>query len=246
MNKKVLWIVVFLIFGKIFPSYSISPGKWSVLDRYVLGLEKNGPKEEKVKDVKGNLIYSAKYEYDENGRLIKETYFKANGEQDGETIYTYELNRVVSEELFSKLGAHEKKVFKYSPNGDLKEILAYDAQGKEIMRCKVTGLWKELISDGEIKWLSLKESETFSLKKSSENPKLYIQEVYNEKRELVTTVRFFLNEKNEIIKRENIQANSKRMSEIQYNETGKIIGFSFYIFKDGDWKLQKTHELIYE
>lgn len=241
MNYKIIFFFFFYL-----PSlYSISPGKWSPIDKYVLGLEKNGPKEEQVKDANGNLIYSAKYEYNQEGQLVKESYMKGNGEVDGETLYTYDMNRVVSEELFSKTGLQEKKVFKYSPKGDMKEIIVYDAQGKEVMKCKVIAFWNELISDGEIKWLSLKESETFALKKSSENPKMYFQEVYNEKKELVTTVRYYLNEKNWIVKRENIQSTSKRMSEIQYDENGKIKNFSFYIFKDGDWKLQKTHELVY-
>lgn len=242
VRKYLLLLVLFLNGMNL---YSVSPGKWSPIDKYIFGFEKNGPKEEKVYDAKGKLIYSAKYEYDENDKLIKETYFRENGAKDGETVYTYELNRVITEELFSNSGTQEKKVFKYSLNGDLKEILLYDTQGKEIMKCKVISFWNDLISDGEIKWLQLKESETFSLKKSSENPKIYLQEVYNEKKELVSTIRYFLNEKNWIVKRENIQPNSKRMSEIQYDENGKVIGFSFFNFQDGDWKLQKKHELIY-
>lgn len=241
MNYK----ITFFFLVSLHSLYPISPGKWSPIDKYVLGLEKNGPKEEQVKDSNGNLIYSAKYEYNEEGQLVKENYIRKNGEPDGETIYTYEMNRVISEELYSKAGLQEKKYFKYNPKGDMKEIVVYDSQGKEVMKCKVIAFWNELISDGEIKWLTLKESESFTLKKSSENPKMYFQEVYNEKKELVTTVRYFLNEKNWIVKRENIQPNSKRMSEIQYDENGKVKSFSFYIFKDGDWKLLKTHELLY-
>ncbi len=243
MNYKNITISFFILtFQSI---QAISPGKWSPIDKYVLGLEKNGPKEEQVKDFKGNLIYSAKYEYNDEGQLIKEIYTRGNGEKDGETVYTYEMNRVVSEELFSKSGLQEKKIFKYSPKGDMKEIIVYDMQGREVMKCKVGVFWNELISDGEIKWIPLKESETFVFKKSSENPKMYFQEVYNEKKELVATIRYFLNDKNQLIKRENIQPNSKRMSEIEYNENGKVKSFSFYSFKDGDWKLQKIHELSY-
>lgn len=238
------FLFIFFILGFVY-THPISPGKWSPIDKYIYGLEKNGPKEEKVYDASGTLIYSAKYEYDETGKLTKEIYFKGNGEEDGETVYTYESNRVISEELFSKRGIQEKKVFKYSPKGDLKEISLYDFQGKEIMKCKVGAFWNELISEGEIKWLNSKESETFTWKKSPENPNLFFQEVYNEKKELVTTIRYFLNEKNWIVKRENIQANLKKMSEIEYNENGKVKSFSFFVFRDGDWKLQKKHELIY-
>jgi len=54
-----------------------------------------------------------------------------------------------------------------------------------------------------------------------------------------------LNEKNNIIKRENIQNQSKKMSEVSYDTEGKVTKFNFSVFKDNNWVLVKTHELIY-
>lgn len=239
-NMKIIFALLILLSTSI---YSYNPGKWSPLDKYVMGLEKNGPKKEIVKNGEGQIIYTASYEYDEEGRLSKEVYTDSGGGADGETIYQYEKNRIISEELFSKQGLQEKKIFKYTVKGDLKEIIVYGADGKEIVRCIVNSMWNEQIADGEIKWIKDKESEYFSMKKESAT--VFNQEILDTKKKQVATVRYILDTSGRLIKRENIQTNTKRMSEIQYQENGKVKSFSFSVFVDNDWKTVKTHELEY-
>jgi YD repeat-containing protein len=238
-------IFIFFLFCQVISLYSISPGKWSPMDKYVLGLEKNGPKQEVVKDKDGNVVYTAKYEYDEEGRLIRETYTKENGVLDGETVYTYERNKIATEELISSSGIQERKVYKYTTNGNLKEISIYSADGKETVRFKILAMSGDLVLEGEIRWLKLKETEYFSVKRDPENSKILIQEIFDEKKKQVAVVKYFLNEKNNIIKRENIQNQSKKMSEVSYDTEGKVTKFNFSVFKDNNWVLVKTHELIY-
>lgn len=239
---KKIGIVLLVSASQIF---AITPGKWSPMDRYVLGLDKNGPKQEIVKDKEGSVIYTASYEYDEEGRLIREIYKKGNGESDGENALTYEKNRITTEELLSSEGVQEKKVYKYNINGDLKEIIVYGADGKELIRYKIIGLSQDLIVEAEIRWVRLKETEYFILKKDPTDAKVLLQEILDDKKRHVATVKYFLDEKNNILKRENIQAGSRRMSEVKYNEAGRVISYDFSIFRDNDWVKVKTHDLSY-
>jgi antitoxin component YwqK of YwqJK toxin-antitoxin module len=237
---KILSLLIILFSNSVF---AYNPGKWSHLDKYVMGLEKNGPKQETVKNAEGKIIYKASYEYDEEGRLIKEVYTDGSGAPDGETVYQYDKNRVISEQLFSKQGLQEKKIFKYNSKGDLKEIIIYNAEGKEILRCIVTYMWNEQVGEGEIKWIKDKESEYFSTKRESAT--VYNQEIFDTKKKSVANVKYILDSNGKIIKRENVQSNTKRMSEIQYSPDGKISSFNFSVYQENEWKAIKTHELQY-
>ncbi|MDX1958562.1 MAG: hypothetical protein SFU98_08325 [Leptospiraceae bacterium] len=236
----------FLIFILIiFSLQAFTPGKWSPLDKYVMGLDSFGPISEEVKTKDGKILYKAEYEYDDKGRLIKEKFKKGEGTGDGETVYTYEKNKLSFEELYSTKGLEERKVFKYTPNGELKEITVFNTEGKETMKYKILSMWRGMASDGEIKWLEDKEVEIFNLKKDLYNEKLYNQEIFDEKRKTVAVIRYYFDENGKIIKRENIQAESKRMSEIKYDESNRVTEISFSIFKDNDWVLLKTHSYKY-
>jgi hypothetical protein len=225
--------------------FAYTPGKWSPLDKYIMGLETFGPVGEEVKSKDGKLLYTAEYEYDEKGRLVKEKFKNSKGEPDGETVYTYEKNKISMEDLYSSRGLEERKVFKYSTNNELKEIIVYSNDGKETLKYKVLAILNGMITDGEIRWVKDKEVEFFSMRKDSTNAKLYNQEILDDKKKFIAIVRYFFDEQGRLIKRENDQPQNRKMSEIKYDSESKVTEYSFSIFQENDWLLQKTHTLKY-
>ena len=226
--------------------YPYSPGKWSPMDKYSFGTGKNGPKSETVTNKDGNIIYTAEYEYDENGKLIRENYKNGSGTDDGYTVYKYDKNRLVQEELHSSKGMEESKIFKYKdPSGELKTVSLLNAESKEIFRCKVIGMWNEWITEGEIYWLEAKETEIFSTSHDPGNPKQWNQEIYDEKKKSLAQIQVFFDEKGKIIRRENHQSSGKKMSELKYDENGRISEMIFSVYTENKWVPVKTHKFSY-
>lgn len=225
--------------------YSFAPGKWSPLDRNVLGLEQLGPSSEIVKNADGKTIYTAYYDYDTKGRLSNEKFLDIEGKPHGETRYTYEKERIILEETFTPNGLMDKRIFKYNSQGDLKEILLMDSEGKEVQRCKVSSMNREFITDGELKWIQSKDIEIFQMKKMGASEPIWIQEIIDDKKKQVATIKFHFDEKGRLTKRENIQMSSKRKSELVYDENGRLVEFSYYVLSDTNWNLQKVHILSY-
>jgi antitoxin component YwqK of YwqJK toxin-antitoxin module len=242
--KRIIAIIVLTVIQTI-PIQSFTPGKWSPLDRNVLGIEQLGPASEIVKNGEGKIIYTAYYDYDTKGRLSLEKFLDIEGKPHGETRYIYDKERILSEETFTATGLLEKRIYRYNSQGDLKEVQLVDSDGKEIQKCKVSSMNREFITDGELKWVQSKDIEIFQMKKMGANEPIWIQEIVDDKKKQVATIKFHFDEKGRLIKRENIQASSKRKSELKYDESGRLIEFSYFVMGDTNWNLQKIHYLSY-
>ncbi len=243
--KKSFIAIAVLLVVQITPIHSFTPGKWSPLDRNVLGLEQLGPASEIVKNGDGKIIYTAYYDYDTKGRLSVEKFLDVEGKPHGETRYTYDKERILSEETFTSSGLLEKRIYRYNSQGDLKEVQLVDSDGKEIQKCKVSSMNREFITDGELKWIQSKDIEIFQMKKMGANEPIWIQEIVDDKKKQVATIKFHFDEKGRLIKRENIQVSSKRKSELKYDDSGRLIEFSYFVMSDTNWNIQKTHYLSY-
>jgi antitoxin component YwqK of YwqJK toxin-antitoxin module len=241
--KHILNFYIFF-FLLILEIVSFTPGRWTPLDKYVLGLEKFGPKEEIVKNASGQIIYSAVYEYNDKGNLLKEIYKNSTGLVDGETKYFYENNKVTSEETFQNDLLKERKIYKYSNQGDLKELIVFGEDNKEIQRCKIINMKDEFITDAVIKWFALKETEYFNLKRDSSGD-TWTQDILDDRKKSMGTIKFYFDEKGKLIKRENIQNSGRKSNEIKYDSEGRVIEFSFFLQDSNDWKLIKIHTLSY-
>jgi hypothetical protein len=83
------------------------------------------------------------------------------------------------------------------------------------------------------------------MKKMGANEPIWIQEIVDDKKKQVATIKFHFDEKGRLTKRENIQMSSKRKSELVYDENGRLVEFSYYVLGDTNWNLQKKHILSY-
>ncbi|HMV44341.1 MAG TPA: hypothetical protein PK079_09665 [Leptospiraceae bacterium] len=226
--------------------YAYTPGKWSYLDRFVVGNEKFGPVSEIVKNRTGQTIYSAMYEYNVEGKLIKEKFLNAKGENDGEIVYTYDSGKVKTEEVFSPdKQSQEKKTFSYASSGNLKEIIITSASGKGVLRHKINSIQDGFVLDCETKWEEEGAQESFSSKKDVLDETILNQEIFDDKKKSIGFIKYYYDKKGRIEKRENMQGNSKRMQLLTYDESGKLISFSFHVKQDENWVLVKTHYLTY-
>ncbi|MCB1141285.1 MAG: hypothetical protein H7A24_01150 [Leptospiraceae bacterium] len=235
---------IFLLLCLNVSVFSYTPGKWSPMDKNLMGYERFGPKEEVVKNSEGKIVYTARYEYNEEGKLIKETYTNSEGKEDGRTLYDYVNGKLNSEEIHDQNGLQERRVFKYSFNGELKEIILYGTGGEEKQRCKVVHMKEELITEAVIRWKEHKETEYFNMKKDP-NENVWVQDIMDEKKKNMGTVRYIFDDSGKLIRRENVQNSYRRASEIKYDSSGKIIEFSYSVLDAGNWKVLKTHHLVY-
>lgn len=175
------WILILLLFPKII--LGITPGKWSHIDKYIFGNNSNGPVKEIVKNANGKIVYSAFYEYDSSGKLIKESYLNADGKTDGFTIFQYKDGKVVREELFDK--DHillETKTFRYNPKGEIDLVEVFDKDNKLLLRSNINSWDKDFVKSGQTSWPDSKEIEIFNLTQDEKNPRAFIQNIYNEEK----------------------------------------------------------------
>ncbi|TGK07169.1 hypothetical protein EHO59_03415 [Leptospira semungkisensis] len=227
--------------------HSFTPGKWSHMDRVVLGFEKGGPSQEVVKDSKGKIIYSAKYEYDESGKLVRENYTGSDGKPDGYTKFTYKDGRVAREELYNKEGINlEVKVFQYDNSGTLSVVELLDQTGKLILKCNISS-WGEngLIKEAHTEWADTKLTERFHIVKDPNKPGLFQQNIYNEDKQQAASTVLTFDEKGKLLSRMNVQGANERMNRLLWDKNNRLQQFT-YLIKQGDtWAVEKTHELVY-
>ncbi len=238
---------LFILFLFASATYSFTPGKWSHTDRVVLGFEKGGPAQEVVKDAKGNIIYSAKYEYDESGKLIRENYTGQDGKADGYTKFSYKDGRVLKEELFNKDGANiESKIFSYDKAGVLSSIELLDKEGKSVLRCSILS-WGDngLIKDAQTEWTDTKDSERFSVIKDPNKPGLFQQNIYNEDKQQVASTVLTFDSTGKLQSRMNVQGNLERMNRLLWDKNNRLQQFTFMVKQGDKWAIEKTHELVY-
>lgn len=227
--------------------FAFTPGKWSHMDRYVLGFEKNGPIKEIVRNTEGKVTYTAEYEYDSEGKLVKEKYSDKDGKSDGETIFIYEKNKVTVEELYnSEKALKERKKYKYNSNGDLNEIELYSGEGKLLVKSKIHSLSNGLVTEAETVWADNKETESFAIKKDDKVQNVFNQSIFDDKKKLTAEVKYTYDKNGKLQQRENFQGNQLRLNKLTYNNIGKLDNFSFHVKQGDKWSLLKTHYLLYK
>ncbi len=238
------FLILFLI--GFFSNFAYTPGKWSVFDKYSLGSEKNGPTAETVKNKSDQVLYSATYEYDSNGKLSSEKYTNSKGEPDGNTKYTYENNKLIKEELFSAAGdLVESKNFYYNLKDTLKEVKINLVSSGKTIRYRIFSMNKDFTNECETRWEDENTVESFSTKKDILEENVWIQEVFDERKKQIGEIKFFYDKDKRLLKRENSQASQKRLQTFAYGENGKLISFAFHVKQDENWLLIKTHYLSY-
>ncbi|AXR59985.1 hypothetical protein [Leptospira mayottensis] len=239
-------ISFFLLF---FPGilFAITPGKWSHIDKYIFGNNINGPVKEIVKNTKGQVVYTATYEYDTSGKLIKETYLDADGKADGSTVFRYRDGKVVREELFDKENVLlETKTFRYNPKGQIDLVEVFDRENKLLLKSNITSWNKDFVKSGQTNWSDSKEMEKFTLVQDTKNPRMLIQNIYNEEKKQIASTKFEYDEKGNLLTRTNIQGEQERKNQLSYGSNNRLQSFTFHVKQNNKWELQKTHELIYK
>ncbi|PJZ56327.1 hypothetical protein [Leptospira barantonii] len=239
---------VFFLF-LLFPGliFGVTPGKWSHIDKYVFGNNTNGPVKEIVKNASGEVVYSAAYEYDSSGKLIKETYLNADGNADGSTVFQYKEGKVVREELFDKDNVLlETKTFRYNPKGQIDLVEVFNKENKLLLKSNINSWDKEFVKSGQTNWPDSKEIETFTLIQDDKNPRVLIQNIYNEEKKQIASTKFEYDEKGKLLTRINVQGEQERKNQLNYGANNQLQSFTFHVKQNNKWELQKTHELIYK
>lgn len=230
----------------LLPIFSFTPGKWSYLDKFTIGKEHNGPISEIVKNKSGQVLYSASYEYNPNGKLVREKFANAKAEADGEIVYTYENDKLILEELFSASNELiEKKQFFYNQKDVLKEIEVTSVLTGKKIKHRVFSMNKEMVIDCETRWEEANSVETFSTRKDNSQPNILNQEVFDDKLKQVALIKTYLDKDGKFEKRENYQPNSKRQQVFTYDQNSKLISISFHVKQDEIWQPTKTHFFNY-
>jgi len=237
--------VILLYLFTVSVLFSVTPGKWSYMDQFVLpGTAGAGPNSETVKDSSGKVIYRAAYTYGKNGKLVNEKYYDGSS-PDGRTEFSYKGSIIVKEVLYDKTNkVMEYKKYIYA-GSELKSIELYDDKDDKLLTCRVGDIKKGFIYTAETVWVGKEDKETFRVTKEVNSNNL-LQSIYDGSDKMVGTLKFILDKNGRIIKRENKQQGQERINTLEYDSAGRLIRSEFHVKQGKEVKLVKTHFFDYD
>ncbi|MCP5498777.1 MAG: hypothetical protein H7A25_02650 [Leptospiraceae bacterium] len=241
MLKKFL-LTIFINFSL----WSYTPGKWSHLDSVIMKKTDAKPKKEVVKSPSDKVLYSAEFEYDKDGNLIKEKYLNSTGKEDGYTRYSYRGKMVIKEELFGLDGKiKETRIFEYDKNDNLKRLRLLDSSGIDTVHYKIKEVMNNELQSIEVLWLGSKDMEYYNVKRSPDSEFKFIQEISLENRKTMGQVIYMYDKNKKLISRMNSVSDDRKQNNIKYDQEGRVQSFTFHVKRGGKWELLKTHEILY-
>lgn len=224
--------------------FSYSPGKWSHTDSILLFPKKikDLPIQELVYDENNSLILTSNLKYND-GFLVSEEFIN-NGKKEGSISYQYDKNGKLSKEvtLDSSGKMIEIKEFVFNGKGSLSKIKTFDVDKKLIQDATIYSMDSDMISTADILWTESKDKEKYSL---STKPNLKILTIMDEKKKPIAKIENKINAKGNIIERLFTQGNIERKNILEYDNSDRLVQFTFHVKQDGIWKHVKTHKLSY-
>ncbi len=215
---------------------AFTPGKWNPMDHYILRGQAGGPRAVLVHDPDGKILQTAEFQYDANGRLLREVYINSSGQGDGHTLYEYQGDRVTGEKLYnSKSELVERKVYLYT-GGRLSAIQVMDNKDQEILQVDYTSKG-ELIQVAEEK----REKNLDRILFVYRADKLDALEVKDEAGNVFSRTKFEYGQAGELTRRERFQGGRRYLCKYVYGANGKIAGYEYSNFnpEQNRWELEK-------
>jgi hypothetical protein len=223
-----------------------TPGKWSYKDQFTLYKGAKGPSKEIIRNGEGIVTYVAEYEYDEDGRLVQETYSDKEGKSDGRTRFVYKDGLLVAEESY---GANdvlvEKKEFFYKTQY-LKKLTTRSGDGSILIQYNLTTDKDGSVISGEGKSAEANDIEAFKFSIDPKRPNVQIQTLLDDKKKALGEVHFKFDAKGNLVEREFFQGEARRVHKLKYRSDGLLESFSFHVKQGESWVVDKTHTLFYE
>ncbi len=228
------------------PAFAFTPGKWSYKDQYTQPKSVKGPSKEIIRNGEGIVVYVAEYFYDEEGRLIQESYSDKEGKSDGRTVFQYKDNLLVAEESYGINDLLvEKKEFFYK-NNSLKKLTTRDGEGKIQIQYSLTTNKDGAIIAGEGKNSESNDLESFKFVLDPKRPNVQIQTLLDDKKKTLGEIHFKYDSKGNLVEREFFQGEVHRIHKLKYKSDGTLESFSFHVKQGESWVIEKTHTLLYE
>lgn len=240
-----LRIIIFSILFSI-PLLGYTPGKWSHKDAYIFQKNPNGPIKEIVRNSEGQVIYVAEYKYTEDGKLELETYVDKEGKADGKTIFRYTDGKISSEEVYNERGdLIEKKSFLYK-GPHVKKVTIKTEDDRSVTTFNLETDTEGNIIAGESKNPATKDTDSFRFYLDPKKPNVQIQKMTDDKKKTLGEIAFKYNAKGQLVEREFLQGEFKRIHKLKYRTDGQLESHSFHVKQGDNWILEKTHVLVYE
>lgn len=228
------------------PLMGFTPGKWSHKDKILFQPGNFGPSKEIVRNAEGQVIYVATYEYDDNGRLLSETYQDKEGHADGRTVFRYTEGLLSLEEVYDQTAIlTERKEFHYRGKF-LKKIITKDATGRVLISYNIETDPFGYVIAGEGKTNDTKDVENFRFHLDPNRSNVQIQKVTDGKQKNLGEIYFTFDSKGNLIEREFRQGNQLKIHKLRYRTDGRLDSFSFHVKQGDNWILEKTHILVYD
>ncbi|MCZ8341619.1 MAG: hypothetical protein O9301_01185 [Leptospira sp.] len=241
-------MIRFLIFFlcSVFAVWGYTPGKWSHKDIYIFQKNKKGPSKEIVRNNEGTVIYVAEYQYNEEGKLEIETYSDKEGKGDGKTIYRYTESRISSEDVYDEQGTLiTQKGFLYK-GSTLKKVTIKSLEDKATVTYNLETNNEGNVIAGDSRSNESKDVDSFRFSLDPKRPNVQIQKFLDEKNKTLGEILFKYDAKGQLVEREFLQGENKRVHKLKYRPDGLLDSHSFHVKQGESWILEKTHVLVYE
>lgn len=232
----------FLIFflAALGPLHAYQPGRFSPLDEAVLR-GGGGPKSLEARDAAGKLIESARFEYDQKGRLVWEHYTGADGSATGSTEYIREGDRL-KEEI--RRDARKKVLYRtlfFNEGSQITRMDVHDAAGALELRRTYSYQSALLLGGEETVGQTKDRFRTAYDQKGNLTALTFLQQdgkPYGE-------IAYRYNASGQLVERERTQPDRRELCRYEHSG-GRIVKYSYFGRSGDQWILQKTLVLHFE
>lgn len=231
-------LILFLLCTSSLLAYQ--PGRFSPLDDVVIK-GGTGPRSLEARDAAGKLIESARFEYDEKGRLSREHYTGADGKPTGSTEYVRAGDRLKEEVRRDAQGKVLYRTIFFHDGALISRMDVHDSAGALELRRTYTYQRALLIGGEEIVGQTTDRFRTAYDDKGNLQALIFLQQdgkPYGE-------IRYRYDSAGQLTERERTQAERRELCRYE-RSAGRIVRYSYFGRSGEQWVLQKTLVLHFE
>ncbi|MCB1306842.1 MAG: hypothetical protein KDK30_01620 [Leptospiraceae bacterium] len=238
MKLRSLWITFLFLPGGL---WAYQPLAWSPLDAYIAGTgETAGPRALEVRDAEGQIIETARFQYDGAGHLVREEYFDARNVSQGFSQYEYAGGRLVKE-ILRNASAVElvRKEFEYDSNGRLNTMSVFNKDGERIQTQTYTYSSEHIVSGTE---QNSGEQLRFLVSYNADRPR---EIAIKDGEATISEISILYDEQGRVSQRIRKQPNQTNRFVYDYDNQNRVTGYEYQHASGDDWVTNKVARFVY-
>ncbi len=222
-----------------FDPFSYEPGITNPLSPYLMQDGLKGPLMLIAMDEKGKVLETSRIRYNENGRIVSESFYNQKNTFTGEIRYTYKDGLPVKEEYFDAAGkAFSAKTRQYF-KGRVSRIDVH--KGDELQFVRSYAYTRDKIA---VRETIDKSSDVFHIFLDDRGRPIKM-ELADEQRKPLQQITYSYDKDGRLKERTKILPDSAYLCRYDYDENGRLYQYTYFDKKGKEWIKTRTIRLIY-